>query len=117
MQFFAPPPGIEAVVTGSAYSFVEMMKDIREGKTKMTLLAFVIIFAFLAVLYRSAGMTICPLVPIVLIIGWNGAAMCFFGIDYTILMATMGAMTIGVAAEYCIMMVERIYEEMEHYDR
>jgi predicted RND superfamily exporter protein len=28
----------------------------------------------------------------------------------------MGAMTIGVAAEYCIMMVERIYEEMEHHD-
>ncbi|HJK49648.1 MAG TPA: efflux RND transporter permease subunit, partial [Methanocorpusculum sp.] len=103
-------------VTGSAYSFVEIMNDIREGKTKMTLLAFVIIFAFLALLYRSAGMAICPLVPIVLIIGWNGAAMYFFGIDYTILTATMGAMTIGVAAEYCIMMVERIYEEMEHHD-
>ncbi|HJK78335.1 efflux RND transporter permease subunit [Methanocorpusculum vombati] len=116
VQFFAPPPGIEAVVTGSAYSFVEIMNDIREGKTKMTLLAFVIIFAFLAILYRSAGMAICPLVPIVLIIGWNGAAMYFFGIDYTILTATMGAMTIGVAAEYCIMMVERIYEEMEHHD-
>ncbi len=116
VQFFSPPPGIEAVVTGSAYSFVEIMNDIREGKTKMTLLAFVIIFAFLALLYRSAGMAICPLVPIVLIIGWNGAAMYFFGIDYTILTATMGAMTIGVAAEYCIMMVERIYEEMEHHD-
>ncbi len=115
-QFFAPPPGVEAVVTGGAYSFVEIMNDIREGKTKMTLLAFVIIFAFLAVLYRSAGMAICPLVPIVLIIGWNGAAMYIFGIDYTILTATMGAMTIGVAAEYCIMMVERIYEEMEHHD-
>lgn len=116
VKFFAPPPGIEAVVTGSPYSFVEVMNDIREGKTKMTLLAFVIIFAFLALLYRSAGMAICPLVPIVLIIGWNGAAMYIFGIDYTILTATMGAMTIGVAAEYCIMMVERIYEEMEHHD-
>ena len=116
VNFFAPPPGIEAVVTGSAYSFVEIMNDIREGKTKMTLLAFVIIFAFLALLYRSAGMAICPLVPIVLIIGWNGAAMYAFNIDYTILTATMGAMTIGVAAEYCIMMVERIYEEMEHHD-
>ncbi len=116
VTFFSPPPGIEAVVTGSAYSFVEIMNDIREGKTKMTLLAFVIIFAFLAMLYRSAGMAICPLVPIVLIIGWNGAAMYVFNIDYTILTATMGAMTIGVAAEYCIMMVERIYEEMEHHD-
>ncbi|MDR3101631.1 MAG: hydrophobe/amphiphile efflux-3 (HAE3) family transporter [Methanocalculaceae archaeon] len=114
VKFFAPPPGIEAVVTGSAYAFVEIMKEIREGKTEMTLLAFVIIFAFLALLYRSAGRAVCPLVPIVLIIGWNGAAMYVFSIDYTILTATMGAMTIGVAAEYCIIMVERIYEEMEH---
>jgi hydrophobe/amphiphile efflux-3 (HAE3) family protein len=116
IRFFAPPPGIEATVTGSPYSFVEIMDSIREGKTKMTLLAFVVIFLFLAILYRSAGMAICPLIPIVLIIGWNGAAMYTFGIDYTILTATMGAMTIGVAAEYCIMMVERIYEEMEHHD-
>lgn len=116
IKFFSPPPGIEAQVTGSPYSFVEIMDSIREGKTKMTLLAFVIIFIFLAILYRSAGMAICPLIPIVLIIGWNGAAMYTFGIDYTILTATMGAMTIGVAAEYCIMMVERIYEEMEHHD-
>ena len=57
-----------------------------------------------------------PLIPIVLIIGWNGAAMYLLGIDYNILTATMGAMTIGVAAEYCIMMVERIYEEMETQD-
>jgi hydrophobe/amphiphile efflux-3 (HAE3) family protein len=116
VKFFAPPPGVEAVVTGNAYSFVENMNDIREGKTKMTLLAFAIIIMFLAVLYRSTDMIICPLVPIVLIIGWNGAAMYFFSIDYTILTATMGAMTIGVAAEYCIMMVERIYEEMECHD-
>jgi hydrophobe/amphiphile efflux-3 (HAE3) family protein len=116
VKFFSPPPGIEAVVTGSAYSFVEIMNDIREGKMKLALIAFVIIFAFLAILYRSVGMIICPLVPIVLIIGWNGAMMYLFGIDYTILTATMGAMTIGVAAEYCIMMVERIYEEMECHD-
>jgi hydrophobe/amphiphile efflux-3 (HAE3) family protein len=116
VKFFAPPPGIEAVVTGSAYSFLEIMNDIREGKIKMALIAFAIIFAFLAILYRSVGKVICPLVPIVLIIGWNGAMMYLFGIDYTILTATMGAMTIGVAAEYCIMMVERIYEEMEYHD-
>ncbi|HJK01788.1 MAG TPA: hydrophobe/amphiphile efflux-3 (HAE3) family transporter [Methanocorpusculum sp.] len=116
IKFFAPPPGIEAVVTGKAYSFVEIMNDIREGKIKMTLLAFLVIFAFLAILYHNAGRGLCPLVPIVLIIGWNGAAMYFLDINYTILTATMGAMTIGVAAEYCIMMIERIYEEMEHHD-
>lgn len=114
--FSSPPPGIEAVVTGTPYEFLQVMDEIQEGKSKMTLLAFVLIFAFLAVLYRSWRKALCPLIPIILIIGWNGATMYLFGIDYTVLTATMGAMTIGVAAEYCIMMVERIYEEMEVYD-
>ncbi len=114
--FYAPPPGVEVVVTGSPYSYVASMTKIIEGKSQMTMIAFVLIFAFLALLYRSWRKALCPIVPIVLIIGWNGAAMYVFGIDYTVLTATMGAMTIGVAAEYCIMMVERIYEEMEVYD-
>ncbi len=114
--FYQPPPGVEAYVTGAAYSDVELMEEMNLGKLQMTILAFVMIFAFLSLLYRSMGKAVCPLIPIVLVIGWNGAAMYLLGIEYNILTATMGAMTIGVAAEYCIMMVERIYEEMETHD-
>ena len=116
IAFYQPPPGIEAVVTGTPYSDVELMKEMNIGKLQMTILAFIVIFVFLSVLYRSLGKAAVPLIPIVLIIGWNGAAMYLLGIQYNILTATMGAMTIGVAAEYCIMMVERIYEEMETHD-
>lgn len=116
IAFYQPPPGVEAVVTGTPYSEVELKEEMNLGKLQMTILAFVLIFAFLSVLYRSMGRAAVPLVPIVLIIGWNGAAMYLLGIEYNILTATMGAMTIGVAAEYCIMMVERIYEEMEQHD-
>ena len=116
IAFYQPPPGVEAVVTGTPYSDVELMKEMNTGKLQMTILAFAAIFVFLSVLYRSLGKAAVPLIPIVLIIGWNGAAMYLLGIEYNILTATMGAMTIGVAAEYCIMMVERIYEEMETQD-
>lgn len=78
----------------------------------MTMLAFVLIFAFLTLLHRSGRKALCPLIPIIVIIGWNGVAVYLFGIYYTVLTATMGAMTIGMVAEHCIMMVERIYEEM-----
>ena len=116
IAFYQPPPGVEAVVTGTPYSDVELMKEMNTGKLQMTILAFAVIFVFLSLLYRSLGKAAVPLIPIVLIIGWNGAAMYLLGIEYNILTATMGAMTIGVAAEYCIMMVERIYEEMETQD-
>ena len=116
IAFYQPPPGVDAYVTGTAYSDVELMEEMNLGKLQMTILAFVMIFAFLSLLYRSMGKAVCPLIPIVLVIGWNGAAMYLLGIEYNILTATMGAMTIGVAAEYCIMMVERIYEEMETHD-
>lgn len=116
IAFYLPPPGVEAVVTGTPYSDVELMEEMNIGKLQMTILAFVVIFLFLSFLYRSMGKAAVPLIPIVLIIGWNGAAMYLLGIEYNILTATMGAMTIGVAAEYCIMMVERIYEEMETHD-
>lgn len=114
--FYQPPPGVEAVVTGTPYSDVELMKEMNLGKLQMTILAFAVIFVFLSLLYRSMGKAAVPLIPIVLNIGWNGATMYLLGIEYNILTATMGAMTIGVAAEYCIMMVERIYEEMETHD-
>ncbi|MDU9376522.1 Protein-export membrane protein SecF [Methanocorpusculaceae archaeon Sp1] len=116
IAFYQPPPGVEAVVTGAHYSDLEMMKEMKLGKLQMTVLAFIVIFLFLTVLYRSMGKAFVPLIPIVMIIGWNGAAMYILGIEYNVLTATMGAMTIGIAAEYCIMMVERIYEEMETND-
>ena len=109
IAFYQPPPGVEAVVTGTPYSDVELMEEMNLGKLQMTILAFVVIFVFLSVLYRSMGKAVVPLIPIMMIIGWNGAAMYLLGIEYNILTATMGAMTIGVAAEYCSMMFSRIY--------
>jgi len=56
---------------------------------------------------------ISPLVPIIAIVGWNAVAMYILGIAYTPMTATMGSMTIGVAAEYTILVMERYAEEEE----
>ena len=54
-----------------------------------------------------------PLVPIIAIVGWNAMAMYILGINYSPLTATLGSMTIGVAAEYTILVMERYAEEEE----
>jgi Predicted exporters of the RND superfamily len=108
-----PPPGITARITGMGEMFTNLIREISSGKTLMTLLAFGLIFAFLFIVYRSFGRAVIPVVPIVLIVGWNGLIMYVLGIDYTPMTATLGSMTIGVASEYTILIMERAYEERQ----
>jgi hydrophobe/amphiphile efflux-3 (HAE3) family protein len=111
LDWLAPPPGITARVTGMGEMFTNLIREIQEGKTEMTLLAFGMILAFLFFVYRSLGKAVTPIIPIVMIVGWNGLVMYLLGIDYTPMTATLGSMSIGVASEYTILIMERAYEE------
>jgi hydrophobe/amphiphile efflux-3 (HAE3) family protein len=110
----APPPGIRASFTGMGEMFSNLIREIREGKTFMTILGFGMIFVFLYIIYRKFAKAATPLVPIVLIVGWNGLIMYMLAIDYTPLTATLGSMSVGVASEYTILIMERYYEEREN---
>ncbi len=111
LDYMHPPPGMTADVTGMPEMFTNLIREISAGKTVMTVLAFGLIFAFLVLVYRKVGRAATPLVPIVMIVGWNGLIMYVFGIDYTPLTAVLGSMSIGVASEYTILIMERAYEE------
>jgi hydrophobe/amphiphile efflux-3 (HAE3) family protein len=111
LDWLAPPPGITARVTGMGEMFTNLIREIEAGKTQMTLLAFGMILVFLYLVYRSLGKAVTPIVPIIMIVGWNGLVMYLLGIDYTPMTATLGSMSIGVASEYTILIMERAYEE------
>ncbi|WP_292395460.1 efflux RND transporter permease subunit [Methanoculleus sp. UBA303] len=106
----SPPPGITATPTGMLEMFTNLMTDISESKTTMTVLGFGLIFLFLLLVYRKVT-AVSPVVPIIFIVGWNGAIMYLLGLDYTPLTAVLGSMTIGVASEYTILIMERFQEE------
>ena len=72
-----------------------------------TLLGFVKNFIYLVLVYRHFH-AVTPLVPIIAIMGFNAVAMYLLEIAYTPMTATMGSMTIGVAAEYTILVMERL---------
>jgi len=109
--WYAAPPGTEVRVTGSTNMFAALMDDIDNSKTTMVIAGFVLILAFLLLVYRRVN-AVTPLIPIVMIVGWNGAIMYLFGLDYTPMTATLGSMTIGVASEYTILIMERCEEEL-----
>ncbi|MDG6257543.1 MAG: MMPL family transporter [Methanomicrobiaceae archaeon] len=113
IAWMPPPPGVTATITGPGEMFTNLITEIREGKAFMTLLGFGLIFGFLLLVFRNAGRAATPLIPIGLIVGWNGLVMFVLGIDYTPMTATLGSMTIGVASEYTILILERCHEELE----
>ncbi|MDN7023303.1 RND family transporter [Methanoculleus sp. FWC-SCC1] len=110
LLWMSPPPGITAVPTGMLEMFTNLMNDIAESKITMTVLGFGLILLFLIVVYRKIT-AISPIIPIIFIVGWNGAIMYLLGIDYSPMTATLGSMTIGVASEYTILIMERYQEE------
>jgi hydrophobe/amphiphile efflux-3 (HAE3) family protein len=114
IAWMQPPPGVTATITGEGEMFTNLITEIRESKAFMTVLGFGLIFGFLLLVFRKVGRAATPLVPIGLIVGWNGLVMFVLGIDYTPMTATLGSMTIGVASEYTILIMERCYEELEN---
>ncbi|HOP67002.1 MAG TPA: hydrophobe/amphiphile efflux-3 (HAE3) family transporter [Methanoregulaceae archaeon] len=109
-----PPPGVSASITGMSEMFADLIEKIAQGKIRMTITAFGLIFLFLLLVYRKLGKAATPVIPIMMIVGWNGLIMYILGIDYTPLTAVLGSMTIGVASEYTILIMERVYEERSH---
>jgi len=106
-----PPAGVTVQITGSMEMFAAVMDDISDSRTLMTILGFAFILGFLLLVYRKFG-AVAPVIPIVFIVGWNGAIMYLLGLEYTPLTAVLGSMTIGVASEYTILIMERCEEEL-----
>jgi hydrophobe/amphiphile efflux-3 (HAE3) family protein len=111
VDWYPPPPGVTVRVTGMLEMFGSLMEDIANSKTLMTVLGFIFILGFLLLVYRRIH-AVAPLIPIVAIVGWNGAIMYLLGLDYTPLTAVLGSMTIGVASEYTVLIMERVDEEL-----
>ena len=112
VAFLQPPIGISVQPAGSFDIMTALIGGMSSSKDEMTYLGFALIFVFLALVYRHIH-AISPLIPIVLIVGWNSVMMYILGIAYSPLTATLGSMTIGVAAEYTILVMERYGEEEE----
>ncbi|HVP50417.1 MAG TPA: hydrophobe/amphiphile efflux-3 (HAE3) family transporter, partial [Candidatus Bathyarchaeia archaeon] len=112
VSFLQPPIGISVQPAGSFEVFTSLISSMSESKDEMTFLGFALIFVFLALVYRHFH-AISPLIPIIFIVGWNAVMMSILGIAYSPLTATLGSMTIGVAAEYTILVMERYSEEEE----
>ena len=112
IAFLEPPIGISIEPAGNFEVTTTLLRAMSESKDTMTMLGFVFVFVFLILVYRHLH-AVSPIIPIIFVVGWNAVAMYILGITYNPLTATLGSMTIGVAAEYTILVMERYAEEEE----
>lgn len=113
LDWFVQHPGMSAEFTGGMNMFSDMIDKISGTKNLMTYFGFLLIFIYLLMVYRNFS-AVTPLIPIMMIVGWNSLVMYAIGLTYSLLTATLGAMTIGVASEYTILIMERYLEEKEN---
>jgi len=112
IAFLEPPIGITINPVGNFEMYTSLIGSMAESKETMTLLGFIFVFVFLVLVYRHLH-AVSPIIPIVFVVGWNAVMMHLIGLTYNPLTATLGSMTIGVAAEYTILVMERYAEEEE----
>ena len=112
IAFLEPPIGITVKPIGNFETMTTLLGSMAKSKETMTYLGFIFVFIFLIVVYRHIH-AVSPIIPIIFIVGWNAVMMNIIGLTYNPLTATLGSMTIGVAAEYTILVMERYAEEEE----
>jgi hydrophobe/amphiphile efflux-3 (HAE3) family protein len=112
IEFLEPPVGISVEPAGNFEVMTTLLKAMSDSKDTMTILGFIFVFVFLILVYRHLH-AVSPIIPIIFVVGWNAVMMYILGLTYNPLTATLGSMTIGVAAEYTILVMERYAEEEE----
>jgi hydrophobe/amphiphile efflux-3 (HAE3) family protein len=112
IAFLEPPVGISVEPVGNFELNTSLLGAMSKSKDTMTLLGFIFVGVFLILVYRHLH-AISPMIPIIFVVGWNAVMMYIIGLTYNPLTATLGSMTIGVAAEYTILVMERYAEEEE----
>jgi hydrophobe/amphiphile efflux-3 (HAE3) family protein len=111
LQWYTPPAGVSVTVTGSKAMSTSIIGALTSGRTQMGYLGMAIIFLGMLVIYRDWLKALATILPIVMVTGWIGGVMYILDMAYNPLTATLGALAIGIGAEFTILMLERYFEE------
>jgi hydrophobe/amphiphile efflux-3 (HAE3) family protein len=107
-----PPPGVDAELTGTSVASARLNYGQIVERNTITLLGGAFVFGLLLLYYyRTPVRAFAPMVPMTFVVGWQGLYMGALDIDVSPIGASLGALTIGIGAEYTVIVMERYYEE------
>ncbi|MCX2818904.1 RND family transporter [Haladaptatus sp. F3-133] len=108
-----PPPGVDAELTGTNVIAPGSTVEQIESRNGITALGVLFVFVLLLLYYRHPVKSVAPLIPMLFVVGWQNVYMYIFEISVSPLGASLGALSVGIGAEYTIIVMERYYEERE----
>lgn len=108
-----PPVGVDITIAGRYLVVASVLSAMTTGRLGMTSLSLVLIFLGLLVIYRDWIKALIPVIPVALVTGFTGGAMYLMGLQYNPLTATLGALALGLGAEYTILVMARYFEERD----
>jgi hypothetical protein len=108
-----PPPGVDAELTGETILSQQLTYGQVVSRNRITALGLALVFGLLVAYYRHPVKATAPLVPMLFVVGWQGLFMWLLDIPVSPLGASLGALTVGIGAEYTVITMERYYEERD----
>jgi predicted RND superfamily exporter protein len=108
-----PPPGVEAELTGTGVVSPNSIVEQVDSRNGITVLGVVFVFVLLLLYYRDLTKSIAPLIPMAFVVGWQNIYMWFLDISVSPIGASLGALSVGIGAEYTVIVMERYYEERD----
>jgi hydrophobe/amphiphile efflux-3 (HAE3) family protein len=105
------PNNIAYKLAGQPLVDVAMISALTYDRYTITFIGLGLVFLSLLILYRSLSKALFPLIPVILLIGFTSLIMHLLSASYTPLTATLGALTIGIAVDFSILVMERVREE------
>jgi hydrophobe/amphiphile efflux-3 (HAE3) family protein len=101
--------GLNYTVTGSPVLNKTILKILREDSLKTMAISAIIVFILLTLILRFKSFFV--IIPLLCGVLWTAGILSYIGIPISLVTASVGAIVIGLGAEYGIFMVLRYNEE------
>jgi hydrophobe/amphiphile efflux-3 (HAE3) family protein len=105
------PAASSATTGGLAVVGVGLLENITANRAELTIVALVLVAAFLMLLYRDVVRGLLTMVPVLLAVGMSAALVRVLGITLSPLTTVGGPLVVATCAEFSVLLVARYSEE------
>jgi len=107
------PLGVKATLTGLPVLINRLMNFIINDNIKTIFLAIAGVFLILWFYFRSYKIAFFSIIPVVLTLVWLSGTMYLLNIRITVMIASVGAMIIGMSVDYAIHLTHAYHEKVK----
>ncbi len=105
------PARSQATAGGLAVVGVGLLENITANRAELTIVALLLVGAFVILRYRDLGRGLITMVPVLLAVGASAVLVRLLGVTLSPLTTVGGPLVVATCAEFCILLVDRYAEE------